>query len=136
MNRKTVFTVATALIAIAGAASAVAGDTNRPANGENTFEISAPFTSTASRATVRLGAVAAAHDGSHLINGEKSGEIDAPFTSTLSRAQVRAETLEAVRLGVIGFGGDYSPHGAPTMAQLDAIRLAGKNALSLTVASR
>lgn len=136
MNRKTFYTVATALIAIASAASAVAGDTNRPANGENAFEISAPFTSTASRATVRLGAVAAAHDGSHLINGEKSGEIDAPFTSTLSRAQVRAETLAAIRLGAINFGGDYSQHSAPSLEQLDSIRMAGQKALSLTVASR
>ncbi len=100
MNRKTFYTVATALIAIAGAASAVAGDTNRPVNGENAFEISAPF------------------------------------TSTLSRAQVRAETLEAIRLGAINFGGDYSQHSAPSLEQLDSIRMAGQKAHSLTVASR
>jgi len=136
MYSKTLFTVATALIAMASAASAVAGDNSRSVGGENAFEITAPFTSIANRATVRLGAVVAAHDGSHLINGEKSGEIDAPVTSTLTRAQVRAETLEAIRLGAINFGGDYSPRGAPTVQQLDSIRAAGQKALSLTVASR
>ena len=135
MNRKTLFTVATALIAVAGAASAVAADNRHSVSGENAYEISAPFTSTANRASVRLGAVVAAHDGSHLINGEKSGEVDAPVAAGLTRAQVRAETLEAIRLGAINFGGDYSPNGHPTVEQLDSIRMAGQKALSQTVAA-
>lgn len=53
MNRKTLLTVATALIAIASAASTVARDNSQTLSGEKASEIFAPLTSTLTRAQVR-----------------------------------------------------------------------------------
>lgn len=157
MNRKTLFTVATAVIAVLGAAaSAVADDApnGRPTraeiraaateashnarlvNGEKAGESDTAFTSIATRSDVLMAAAAAARGTGRVANGEKTGDVEGPFVSALTRAQVAAETLEAIRIGAINFGGDYGPQIGPTEAQLEQIRMAGLKARSMTVASR
>lgn len=156
MNSKTLFTVATAVIALVGAASAIAQDAPNgrltrsevraaaiearhnavPVSGEKSFETTSPFMSIAKRADVQMAAVAAARFAGRSVSGEKSGDVEGPFTSTLTRAQVAAETREAIRIGAIDFGGDYSPRTSPTEAQVEQIRQAGLKALSMSVASR
>jgi hypothetical protein len=53
MNRNTLFTVATALIAIVSAASAVARDNSQTVSGEQASVIYGPLTSALTRAQVR-----------------------------------------------------------------------------------
>lgn len=135
MNSKNLCTVATAVIALLGAASAFA-DSDVSVSGEKAFETVAPFTSTAKRADVRLAAVAATRDVRRLANGENSGDVEGPFMSTLTRAQVAAELREAIRIGAVNFGGDHGSRTSPTEAQLESIRMAGVKARSMSVASR
>lgn len=141
MNSKTLLTVATAVLALVGAASAVAGDApngrSAPSvSGEKAFEIQVPFTSVAKRADVRMAAVEAARVAGRGVSGEKSGDVEGPFTSTLTRAQVVAELREAIRIGAVDFGGDHGPRTLPTDAQLEQIRQAGLKALTMSMASR
>lgn len=120
MNSKTFITVATAVIALVSAASAVADDAP---NGRLT------------RAEVRAAAIEARNNAKP-VSGEKAGESQAPFTSVLTRAQVVAEAREAIRIGAFNFGGDISPQTGPTSAQLEQIRMAGLKALTMSVAAR
>ncbi|MBC7942202.1 MAG: DUF4148 domain-containing protein [Chitinophagaceae bacterium] len=67
-----------------------------------------------------------------IVEGEQS-YVAEPVGMAKTRAQVRAETLEAVRVGAIGYG-EQSVF--PTFAQLQSIELAGLKALSTHVAAR
>ncbi len=120
MYAKTLFI---ALIAVAGAASAMAQ------------EISAsepiPQHSTLSRAEVRDAAIQARAAGQ--IQYGDATHFALPTGASLTRAQVVAETLEAIRVGAISRGEHNS---FPTSAQLESIRQAGLRALTTEMAAR
>lgn len=87
---------------------------------------------TASRDAVRAEAADALRAGT-IERGEASVDR-AVHVSFKSRAQVAAEAREALRLGVVGYGEGPSPR--VTTAQADAIRGAGLQAVSTTMAAR
>jgi Domain of unknown function (DUF4148) len=123
MNRKTLITVAIALIGAAAGTVASAC--------EASYDYPAAFTSTLSRADVRAETLRAIAAG-EVQRGEQSVVIEAKG-APLSRAQVVAETLEAIRIGAIARG----EHNVfPTEAQLDSIRMAGQRAVAMQTAMR
>lgn len=141
MNRKHLLSLAAALIAVAGTASAVASSgTSRHActfqHGDRDYGAPCvPDTpSTLTREQVRAEAVAAVRaDAIH--NDDHGLPATQPLRSMLTRAQVRAETAEAVRIGAIG-GGDYALRDGPSAQQLESIRMAGQRAVAANLASR
>jgi hypothetical protein len=161
MNARTLFstfaTAATAFVAIAGAASAFAGEPTQLSRadvraaavqalgagqvigGHNTGESTTPFVSTLKRADVRTAAIQA-RDAGLIVSGHNTGESTLPFMSVLARQQVAAEGAEAVRVGAVGQGEFGTMAGqslnGPTMAQLESIRMAGQRALPTRVAMR
>jgi hypothetical protein len=121
MNTK--IAVLTALVALAGAASAFAQE------GTQEFTDTQAL-STKSRAEVRAELLAAQRNG-EILSGEAS---PAPMAaSTLTRTQVQAEAREAQRLGVIPSGEAQTK--VATEADLEAIRLAGQRAIQTPVAA-
>ena len=120
MYAKTFITLA---IAISAAASAVAADV--------TPDYPMAFSSTVSRADVRL-ATLQARAARQIGVGELTLATESGAAG-LSRVQVRAETLEAIRLGLIGHG---EQDVVPSAEQLERIRMAGQKALAMTMASR
>jgi Domain of unknown function (DUF4148) len=124
MYAKTFVTAAIALVgAIVTTAPAFAGDISE--------DHTPAFTSTLTRAEVIAAALQARADG--LIPGGEQFTFVEEHGPGLSRAQVRAETLEAIRLGAIGV---HEKNLFPTAAQLESIRMAGLNAVPMTMASR
>ncbi|HEX2541643.1 MAG TPA: DUF4148 domain-containing protein [Caldimonas sp.] len=111
MKRKHIITLATAAVALVGAASAQA----QPA-GERLFApefdtLGAP--SAKSRADVVAELRQAAEHG--LVAAGEAADVpfaEETFTSRTSRAQVRAEAVEAIRLGLV-------PHGEATPIPAD-----------------
>lgn len=126
MYAKTVFTFAVALIGAASSSFAFASTV-----GEATPDYPSAYSSSVSRSAVRE-ATTLARAAGQIVAGEQSAvtEVNGPG---LSRAQVRAETLEAIRLGLIGRG---EHNVIPTDAQQSLVHMAGLKALSMTVASR
>ncbi len=61
------------------------------------------------------------------------GVVPRPSASTKSRVQVRAETIEAARLGLIGYGETGEKRATPD--QVRQIELAGKRAASPSTAA-
>jgi hypothetical protein len=118
MNAK--FAIATALIALAGAGSAIAA--------EGTQDFPAGGISSANRADVRAELAVAQRSGA-IVVGEASAQPVAK--STLTRAQVVAEAKEAQRLGLLE-GGEVIKFATPEQAE--QIRLAGERAVSTRVA--
>jgi hypothetical protein len=124
MYAKTFITAAIALVsAIVTTAPAFAGDISE--------DHTPAFTSTLTRAEVIAATLQARAAG--LIPGGEQFTFVKDHGPGLSRAQVRAETLEALRLGAIGV---HEKNLFPSAAQLERIRMAGLNAVPMTMASR
>lgn len=121
MNRTILITAATALIALAGAGSALAVEATQDFTGQSL--------STLSRDEVRSERAAALRAGT-LVRGEAS--VTPLAASTLSRAVVVAETREALRLGVLG--SNEAEIRTATPAQQESIRSAGLRAVESNLA--
>ena len=118
-------TIATALIALAGAGSAFAQ--------EGTQDFSARQTlSSQSRADVKAELAAAQRAGTVTVYGYNEASPAQVASSTVTRAQVVAEAREGVRLGLVPF--NHEATRAATAADLEAIRVAGQRAVSTAVA--
>jgi len=83
-----------------------------------------PFTSTASRADVMAQATEALRSGA--IAAGNVNVVETVVASNQSREQVRAEAVVASRLGLIAAG---EVQVQPTPAQMEQVRLAGRQAL-------
>jgi hypothetical protein len=118
MNAK--YTIATALIALAGVGSAFAA--------EGTQDFPAGGISSQSRAAVQADLKDAQRSGT-IVVGEASAQPVAK--STLTRTQVVAEAKEAMRLGLLE-GGEVIKFATPEQAE--QIRLAGERAVATRVA--
>lgn len=88
------------------------------------------FSSSATRAEVCQAAIGARAAG-RIVDGERSFVAE-PVGAAKTRAQVAAETLEAVRLGLVG-GGERNV--VFTQDQLNSIHMAGLKAVPMNVAS-
>ena len=90
-----------------------------------------PQHSTLTRAEVREAAIQARAAG--LVQHGDATHFAVPTGSSLTRAQVLAETLAAIRVGAISRGEHNS---FPTAEQLQSIRMAGLEALTMDTATR
>jgi hypothetical protein len=121
MLMNTFKTLALALVTFTAAGAALADDP--------TIAAQEPTTSVVSRSEVHQ-AAARARSAGQIVAGEASF-VTAPTGMAPTRAQVIAETLEAIRLGAIERG---EQSGVLSAAQLERIRMAGQNALTMTTA--
>jgi hypothetical protein len=131
MYAKTLVTIAVALIGAASSSFASSSSAFASNVGEAAYDYPTSVASSISRSAVKE-ATSTARAAGQIVVGEQTVVAEVS-NAGLSRAQVRAETLEAIRLGLIGRG---EHNVIPTDAQQSLVRMAGLKALSMTVASR
>jgi hypothetical protein len=118
-------TIATALIALAGAGSAFAQEGTQDFPATQTY-------STQSRAAVKAELAAAQRAGTVTVFAYDEASPAPVASSTLMRVQVVAEAREGMRLGLVPF--NHEATRAATPADLESIRVAGQRAVATAVA--
>ena len=125
MNSK--LTIATALIALAGAGSVFAQEGTQDFRATQTL-------STQSRADVKAELAAAQRAGTVTVYGYGEASPAPVARSTVTRSQVIAEAREGLRLGLVPF--NHEATRAITASDLEAIHVAGQRAVATSVAAR